>query len=209
MSSELQLAALLCSRICHDLISPISALNNGLEVLEEDNDPEMREHALSLLSLSGRQASFKLQFARLAYGSSSAAEGEIDLTEAHSNLANLLDGGRFELIWDVPAQTLKQDLVKILMNFIVIATEAIPRGGKITVTMSSEPGHTILRVAAKGEAAQIKDETRKALEGELDVDSLDARLVQPYYAGLLVRSCNGRMSLDQIDNTEVALSIEA
>ncbi len=209
MSSELQLAALLCSRVCHDLISPISALNNGLEVLEEDDDPEMREHALSLLSLSGRQASHKLQFARLAFGSSSAAAEDIDLTDAHSILANLYDGGRFELIWDVPAQTLKKDLVKILMNCVVIATESIPRGGKITVTLSSEQGKNTIRIAAKGEGAQIKDETRKALEGQFDVDALDARLVQPYYAGLLVRSCDGQLSLDQIDSTEVALRIEA
>ena len=102
---DLKLAALMCSKICHDLISPVGALSNGIEVLADDDDPEMREHAMTLLETSAAQATAKLKFARLAYGSSGSKGIEIDLREAEAAIRELLGGKKINIRWEAPCCT--------------------------------------------------------------------------------------------------------
>ena len=184
---DLKLAALMCSKICHDLISPVGALSNGIEVLADDDDPEMREHAMTLLETSAAQATAKLKFARLAYGSSGSKGIEIDLREAEAAIRELLGGKKINIRWEAPAVPVDKDVVKVLVNLANAACDTIPRGGdlKIEVVTGGSEGRASL--TATGARARLADETRSGLNGALGVDDLDVRTVVPWVSGVLAR----------------------
>ena len=188
---DLKLAALMCSKICHDLISPVGALANGLEVLAEDDDPEMHKHAMTLLEASAAQAAAKLKFARLAYGSSGSKGTEIDLREAEMAVRELLGGGKINIQWDAPAAPFNKDVVKVLVNLAHTACDTIPRGGnlKVTVVSSTSGGNAggSVSLAATGPRAKLADETRAGLDGGVASDDLDVRTVVPWICGVLAR----------------------
>jgi hypothetical protein len=134
----LDLAALLCSRVCHDIISPVGAITNGLEVLDEDNSEEMKTFAFDLIRRSARQASAKLQFARLAFGAAGSAGAEIDLADAESVATGYMQGEKAQFSFAAPRVLMAKNLVKLLLNLILLANAAIPRGGSITVHVEGE-----------------------------------------------------------------------
>jgi len=134
----LDLAALLCSRVCHDLISPVGAIVNGLEVLDEDKDEETKVFALDLIKKSAQQASAKLQFCRLAFGAAGSAGAQIDLGDAEKVARGLLGDDKTTIVWNLPRELLPKNRVKLLLNMLLIAVTTIPRGG--TITVESEPG---------------------------------------------------------------------
>lgn len=186
--SALELSALLCSRVCHDVISPVGAITNGLEVLEDDADPEMRSFAMDLIVKSASQASAKLQFARLAFGAAGSAGAELDLGDAKAVVEGLMKSEKATLAWSVPAANIGKDYVKLLLNMILIGIAAIPRGGEVSVSLEGELSAPTLRVKSVGPAARIPEETAKFLGG-LDPETfLDARAAQPYFTGLVARS---------------------
>src|SRR6058998_1061997 len=130
---SLDLAALLCSRVCHDVISPVGAIVNGLEVLEDEQDAEMRSFALELIKKSARTASARLQFCRLAFGAAGSAGAQIDLGDAHAMARAFIDDEKTKLAWNLERLLLPKNRVKLLLNMLIIATQAIPRGGMISV----------------------------------------------------------------------------
>src|SRR5215217_551878 len=133
---SLDLAALLCSRVCHDVISPVGAIVNGLEVLEDENDPAMHDFALDLIRKSAKQASARLQFARLAFGAAGSAGASIDLGDAEQVARGLFQDDKITLIWSAPRTLLPKNKVKLLLNLLVTAMNAIPRGGAIEVVVT-------------------------------------------------------------------------
>src|SRR5437879_11173027 len=130
---SLDLAALLCSRVCHDLISPVGAIVNGLEVLEDDNDESTKNFALELIKKSARQASARLQFCRLAFGAAGSAGAQIDLGDAESMARGHLEDAKTTIAWNLPRVLLPKNRVKLLLNMMVIAQKTIPRGGVLLV----------------------------------------------------------------------------
>src|SRR4051812_32801844 len=112
----LELAALLCSRVCHDVISPVGAIGNGLEVLEDEKDPAMRDFALDLIRKSARQASGRLKFARLAFGAAGSAGASIDLADAEQAARGLLQDDKMTLTWSAPPALLPKNKVKLVLN---------------------------------------------------------------------------------------------
>src|SRR6202008_4584250 len=116
----LDLAALLCSRVCHDLISPVGAIVNGLEVLEENKDEETKTFALDLIKKSAHQASAKLQFCRLAFGAAGSAGAQIDLGDAEKAARGLIEDGKTTLTWNLPRALLAKNRVKLLLNMVLI-----------------------------------------------------------------------------------------
>src|SRR5215831_18660969 len=151
----LDLAALLCSRLCHDLISPVGAIVNGLEVLEEEKDDSTREFALDLIKKSARTASAKLQFCRIAFGAAGSAGAQIDLGDAQAMARGFIEDEKTKLSWNLPAALLPKNRVKLLLNMLVVATQTIPRGGRLAVDAVGEGDSMGFRVTASGMNARI------------------------------------------------------
>ncbi|HEX7775126.1 MAG TPA: histidine phosphotransferase family protein [Parvibaculum sp.] len=185
--SALELAALLCSRVCHDVISPVGAITNGLEVLADDDDPEMRVHAMELITKSAAQASAKLQFARLAFGAAGSAGAELDLGDAKAVAEGLMRSERATLAWNAPHATIGKDYVKLVLNMILIGIAAIPRGGEVSASIMEPLSAPTLRIRSKGQAARVPEETASFLGGRDAEKFLDARAAQPYFTGLVAR----------------------
>ncbi len=191
----LDLAALLSSRVCHDVISPVGAIVNGLEVLEEEKDAEMRGHALALIKSSAEEASARLQFCRLAFGAAGSKGSSIDTGDAEQVARQLLADARTRLHWSVPRVLMAKNEVKLLLNLCLIADAAIPRGGDISVFAKDENGVMSFRVEAKGLNARVATGLTGLLSGEPDENAVDARAIQAYYAGLVARACGLEVSL--------------
>ncbi len=185
----LDLAALLSSRVCHDVISPVGAIVNGLEVLEEEKDAEMRGHALALIKSSANEASSRLQFCRLAFGAAGSKGASIDTGDAELVTRQLLADERTQLVWSVPRVLMSKNKVKLLLNLCLLADAAIPRGGVISVSSSGDEERVAFKIEAKGVNARIAANVPNLLEGESDEGAIDARAIQAYYAGLVAKAC--------------------
>ncbi len=206
--SDLQLAALLCSRVCHDLISPVGAIANGLEVLNDDDDEMMREHAMSLIQSSAQQASAKLQFARLAFGAAGAAGDNIDLGDAREVTLGLLKSGKVTLEWPTDGQSLPKNAVKLLLNLILIGIDAIPRGGSLHVSGNDADGGLTIEIRAEGEKAKVADDIRDMLLSDETppLEDMSARSIQPHLSALVARELGVELS---VSTQEEAVSIVA
>jgi histidine phosphotransferase ChpT len=199
----LELAALIASRVCHDLISPVGAIVNGLEVLEEEKDESMRDFATDLVQKSARQASAKLQFARLAFGASGGAGAEIDMKEAGRCVAALMEREKAEVDWQVKSGLLPKLEAKLLLNLVLIALNCVARGGTILVTAERSAGETVLRVTASGDRAKLPAGVKEVIaEGALP-NPLDAHAVQPLYAALLAKEAGMAITANQEENRVV------
>ena len=192
---SLDLAALLSSRVCHDVISPVGAIVNGLEVLEEEKDQEMRGHALALIKSSAQEASSRLQFCRLAFGAAGSNGSSIDTGDAENVARQLLADERTRLDWNVPRVLLPKNKVKLLLNLCLIADASIPRGGDISISAKGEDDDMSFHVQARGVNARVTPGVASLLSGEPEDGSVDARAIQAYYAGLVARSCGLEVSL--------------
>lgn len=175
--SDLDLAALLCSRVCHDVISPVGAIANGLEVLEDEDDENMKRMAMELVRKSVRQAAAKLQFCRIAFGAAGSVGAVIDLGEAGDVARAFVGEEKVKLDWQAPRETRPKGEVKLLLNMMLLGITAIPRGGTVRVALDGG----VLSVQATGEGAKVPEKIAQLLAGKFDLAELDARLVQPYY----------------------------
>jgi histidine phosphotransferase ChpT len=186
----LDLAALLCSRVCHDLISPTGAIVNGLEVLEEtQSDEETKTFALDLIKKSARAASARLQFCRIAFGAAGSVSAQIDLGDAQNMARAFIEDDKTKLTWNLPRALLPKNRVKLLLNMLLIAGQTIPRGGMLTVDAAGEGETMGFRVTATGLNARIPQAVPGLLEGTSESGSVDAHAIQPFYTGLLARAC--------------------
>jgi len=194
--NDLDFAALLVSRVCHDLVSPVGAVVNGLEVLEDETDLAMRADALRLVAASAEQAAARLQFARIAFGAAGSAGAELDLAEVARVMAGLLRGGKTELVWHPQAVNWPKDWAKLLMNTALMAADCLPRGGKVTVEASQDPSVPSFQVLAAGTIARMSPEAEHALLGEPGA-ALDGRSIQPYLTYQLARGLNAGLTMTQ------------
>jgi histidine phosphotransferase ChpT len=186
----LDLASLLCSRVCHDVIGPVGAIINGLEMLDEEQDAEIRGFALELIKKSAGQASARLQYCRLAFGAAGSAGAEIDTSDAASVARDFLGGERTELQWNVPPLRMPKNNVKLILNLCLIAAAAIPRGGVIEVTLRGAEKTARIMVAAKGENAKLAGHLPLLLAGTPDHPPASPQDIQAYYAGLVAKAAN-------------------
>ena len=191
----LDLAALLSSRICHDVISPVGAIVNGLEVLEEEKDEEMRGFALDLIKKSARTASARLQFCRLAFGAAGSAGASIDTGDAEQVARGLLADERTQMEWEAVRVLMPKNRVKLVLNLCLIAAAAIPRGGVITVRITGGEEAPNIFVEASGANARLASHVPRLLAGEPENNALDAQGIQPFYAGLVARAANMNISV--------------
>lgn len=185
----LDLAALLCSRVCHDIISPVGAIINGLEVLDEDGGGDMRDFAFDLIRRSAGQASAKLQFARLAFGAAGSTGAEIDLGDAEKVATGYMEGEKADFSWQAPRALMAKNRVKLLLNLILLATASVPRGGQINVVVDGEADRPQFRLTASGPSARVPAAFEKLVPGDIAGETIDAQAVQAYYSGALARAC--------------------
>ncbi|WP_237153755.1 histidine phosphotransferase ChpT [Oryzibacter oryziterrae] len=204
----LDFAALLCSRVCHDIISPVGAITNGIEVLDEEDSEEMKAFAFDLIRKSARTASAKLQFARLAFGAAGSAGAEVDLGDAETVAKRYMESEKAEIDWQAVRRLLPKNQVKLLLNLLLMSLQAIPRGGKVVITVTGDLPLPTLRIEATGPAARIPPRIVELLKGDLG-DHMDAHAIQPYYAGALARAAGLEIDVAKTDETTVIFEAKA
>lgn len=185
--SPADLAALLCSRICHDLISPVGAINNGIELFDEGG---AEEDALQLIRMSAVNASARLQFARIAFGAAGSAGSEIDSGDAESVAKNFMQNEKANLDWQAPRLLLPKNEVKLLLNLVLIANASIPRGGDIYVSIREENGKRNFQLKVSGKMLRVPPKFLELYNGRTPSEPIDAHAIQPYYTLLLSQLSN-------------------
>jgi histidine phosphotransferase ChpT len=205
--APLDLAALIASRVCHDIISPVGAITNGLEVLEEDSGEEMRGFAMDLIKKSARQASAKLQFARLAFGASGSAGAEIDLGDAETVARGFMAGEKADLEWQATRVLMPKNKVKLLLNLVLIGTHAVPRGGKVAVKVEGMAAAPVFTLTCSGPGARVPAGAEGYLSGEFGDTLPDAHMIQPIYAGLLAAAAGMRVTVAKLEADVVFVAV--
>jgi histidine phosphotransferase ChpT len=195
--TEIEFAALLVSRVCHDLVGPLGAVVNGMEVLEDERDPAMRGEAIKLVTQSADQALARIQFMRIAFGAAGSAGAELDLGEIGRLVTGLLEGGKITLQWNVARQYWPKDWAKLIMNATLLGADCLPRGGVVTVETGSDATAPSFRIRAVGLNARVTEDVDRSIRGEsLNVD---ARHVQPFLTYKLSRTVNAALTIAPMD----------
>jgi histidine phosphotransferase ChpT len=205
--SDLELAALISSKICHDVIGPVGAIYNGLEILDEDDDEDAKTYALDVIRNVTVQASARLQFARFAFGAAGSAGAQIDLATAEQITRGLIGQGKHRLSWRGIPGHMAKDKVKLLLNMIAAALTALPRGGEIEVTIAGSLEKPSFALRCRGTAARPPQYLTDFVSGAV-APALDALSIQAYYTWRL--AAFGKMRLDIVrDGADVLLSAKA
>jgi histidine phosphotransferase ChpT len=207
MQIDLRVAELLVSRLCHDLVGPVGAVNNGMELLAEDDDPDMTGDAVALASNSARQASDTLQFFRIAYGRS-GAQADMGPAEIRALAEAFLTAHKAELDWDADAALAAagEGGGKLLLNLIALGLETLPRGGRLHVGGATDGA---LQVTATGRGVRLRPESGQALDPAADVAQLSPRSVQAYFTQLLAQRRAARVACEQDGDDSLRLRVTA
>jgi len=201
MTSPTDLAALLCSRLCHDLLSPVSAINNGFELLGDEADPGLRQSYLDLVEQSARTSTAKLQFYRLAFGAAGSVGDRISSQEAHDLLAALVAESKgVELEWTLDAPSLAKPAVKVLLNLSAIGLAALPRGGTLAVGAETGDGGSEIVVRAAGPRIAFDPAVGRAMEGALGENELSSQTAPAHMICLVTRELGGNLQFMQSDD---------
>lgn len=194
--SPVDFASLLCSRLCHDLLSPVGALNNGLELLADEHDPEMRQRCLELLAESAKASANKLKFFRLAFGAAGGFGETIDTREARAAIEGLFAANqRLELGWLIEDPTLPKGGIKVLLNLALLAGDALIRGGKLDIGAEYHDGQVEIVVRAEGPRIILDAELRQALLGETGDNVVTPRAAAAYLVHALVTEGGGSVQV--------------
>lgn len=180
---------LINARLCHELISPVGAINNGVELMsEEDADPDFQRDAMKLISTSAKTAGHRLNFYRFAYGSGRGSTGK-------DAALGLLEGGKVKADWSDAVSALPVEWQRLACNMVVLAAEVLPRGGTLQI-VAGEGGKGVV-VNASGDSVNLTAELRAALADGADVDALTARTVHGYYTARVAESMGARVDLTE------------
>jgi histidine phosphotransferase ChpT len=200
-TSAIDFASLLCSRLCHDLLSPVGALNNGLELLAEEHDPDMRQRCLDLLNESARASANKLKFFRLAFGAAGGFGDQVDAREAKVAIEGMFgEGGRVEIGWMVEPATLSKTAIKVLLNLSLIAGDALVRGGRLDIGAEKTANGTEMVVRAEGPRMILDDELRQALEGGTADSEVTPRAAAAWLVSQLAAQAGGSIQVSAPDS---------
>ncbi len=205
--SSTHLAAMLCSRLCHDLVSPVGALANGVEILNEDDDPEMREQVLAFLGQSAEQSAARLQFFRLAFGGAAGLGREVDPEEGRKALAALLQDGKVALEWTCTTARVDKTLLKLALNLALVAAEGLVRGGTLSAHIDPADREQPLAIAAQGDRFLLSEEAHAALAGRLAEEALEPRTAPAYLAGLLASEIPARLAIEVAENGSASFRV--
>ncbi|WP_037501702.1 histidine phosphotransferase family protein [Sphingomonas jaspsi] len=193
----IDLASLLCSRLCHDLLSPVGALNNGIELLADEQDPDMRERCMELLSESARASANKLKFFRLAFGAGGGFGDEIDTREARTALEGLYGADkRIDLGWMVTDEKMAKGAVKLLLNLGMIAGDALVRGGRLDVGAEQRDGALEMVIRAEGPRILLDPKLREVIAQGHSGGEVEPRAAGAWLAHSLASQAGGSIQLN-------------
>ncbi|RDE05229.1 histidine phosphotransferase family protein [Sphingomonas aracearum] len=199
-TSAVDFASLLCSRLCHDLLSPVGALNNGLELLADEQDADMRARCMALLADSARASANKLKFFRLAFGAAGGFGEVIDTREAQGALEGLFtDNKRLAVNWLVENPTLPKAAIKVLLNLALIAGDALVRGGQLDIGAEDNGTQVEIVIRAEGPRIVLDDELRHALTG-VSRDAITPRAAAAHLVDLLLQEGGGELQVSPPDS---------
>ncbi len=203
-----EFASLLCSRLCHDLLSPVGALNNGIELLADEHDPEMRARCLELLGESARASANKLKFFRLAFGAAGGFADDVDTREARVAIEGLFGGeGRIQIGWMVDDPTMSKSALKILLNLALIAGDALVRGGRLDIGAEKHGGGLDIVIRAEGSRIVLDPELKSVLIGESSEDAIAPRAAAAWLVRSLIDEGGGELQF--MDEEEGVLLLGA
>jgi histidine phosphotransferase ChpT len=202
--TDLELAALISSKICHDVINPVGAIVNGLEMLDEDDDSESKAYALNMIRNVTEQASARLQFARFAFGAAGSAGAQIDVGMAEKISRGFLGTGKHKLVWHMAPGFMGKDHVKLLLNLVASAITALPRGGDIDVAMTGTVSAPTFHIRCIGTGARAPQYLVDFLGEAAQPPALDAMNIQAYYTWRLADTSAMRIVV-QKDGADVLL----
>ncbi|AKM06425.1 histidine phosphotransferase family protein [Pelagerythrobacter marensis] len=201
-SDAIDLANMLCSRLCHDMLSPVGALSNGLELLAEETDPEMRQRCFELLEQSARISADKLKFFRLAYGAAGGFGDEVDVSEAKAVVDALAgEARRVQIAWALSEARLPKPAVKVLLNFAHMGIDALVRGGTLDIGAEVREGASEIVVRAAGPKVAFDQSIGAALEGNLPREKLSSRTAAAHMLYLLADHAGGGLQYKQTGET--------
>lgn len=203
---ETQLASLLCSKICHDIINPVGAIVNGLEVLSDDDNGDMRDIAMDILWKSAVRTSSLLKFTRLAFGAAGSAGSALDLGEIKDVASGYVITDKITMEWTSPMGQLAKDDAKFLLNLIMIAPSAIVFGGNIAIVIGENLETPEFTITATGRKARIPENIEALCAGEIEPEDIDARKIQPYFCGMIGRSVGAEIKFSAINEDTVVFS---
>lgn len=200
---DIRVLELLCSRICHDLISPVTAINNGMELLDDDPG-DMLNDIRDLLMNSASEGAGKLQYFRLAYGLGGDPDGDIGIGSAADLTVRLEKHEKSSIAWPADRERMLPRLtIKAAMNMVLMGIEALPRGGEITVSFDDDG----IQVIATGQGGRIEEESLKTLDPDTHIESVTPRSIQTYFTGQVVGAAGGTLSVDTSDPDTVRLIV--
>ncbi|MEO1488726.1 MAG: histidine phosphotransferase family protein [Pseudomonadota bacterium] len=192
MTSQTDLAALLCSRLCHDMLSPVGAISNGLELLADEQDPEMRANCLDLLEQSARISTDKLKFFRLAFGAAGGFGDAVPVEEAQEVVSALaLDAKGVRLNWAIHQPSLPKPAVKVLLNLSQIALDALVRGGTLDIGAELRDGNFEMVARATGPRIAFDETIGQALQSEIAPHEITSRTAPAHMIALLAEELGG------------------
>ena len=193
-ADDLTVAALLVSRLCHDLAAPAGAVHNGIEMLRDPGSPDDATDAVDLLEFSATETLRRLEFFRLAFGAAGGLGAPVETAEARRAASGFFADRKADIAWpDAGPDRLAQTAAKLVLNLVLLAAEALMKGGTVKVTVTSDR----VSVVAEGEDVRFPPERAAALAGETPVADLGARIVQPWFAGALARAHGGAVTVEK------------
>jgi len=196
-TDPVQLASLLCSKLCHDLLSPVGALSNGLELLSDEKDPEMRARCFELLEQSARISADKLKFFRLAFGAAGGFGDAVDVSEAQALIDALVGSNeRITVNWALGTDRLSRPAIKLLLNFAHMGIEALVRGGTLDIGAEIREGAAEIVVRATGPRIAFDDTIGAALDG---MGELTARTAPAFMLYELAQAGDGGIQYQKTD----------
>jgi histidine phosphotransferase ChpT len=188
-------AAMLAARLCHDFISPASAIVSGLDLLEDPSAQDMREDAMSLIASSARKLADLLQFTRVAFGASASAEN-FDSRELEKLAQGVFDHVRPTMVWAIEPTSINKAAARAILNIAQLAASALPAGGVATLKGVTAEGRFLITSDSVGPRARLRPEVLAGLKGEPLVEGLGGPWVQAAYLHALVRAAGGQVAVE-------------
>ena len=204
---DIEFSALLCSRLCHDLISPVGAIANGIEILNDEDDELMRLEVMKLLEKSAEGTANRLKFYRLSFGSGGGFGEKVPLTEAENAIRGLFGSGSINLVWQSDVAVMDKDAMKLMLNLVLIAGESLIRGGKLLIEIKDQSPATQVSVTVHGDKVIFQDSIRMALLGQLSEDEVEAKSAPAYLAENVAKKLGSKIEFTQHNDQSFSLHI--